>query len=140
MGKIIVYNLHDEDHTNGGECNFYIGRSKSGNPLGNPFTHNGVKTSIAKRSFETREQAINAFRIYFQKVYGKDEELTKAFDEIYEHYKNGEDIYLGCFCKPKACHGDVIAEELQKRLIKERMEELKNRKNEKGKETEDHHG
>ena len=85
---IYVYNSHLEDHTNEPN-NFYIGRSKTGNPLGNPFTHNGVKTSIAKKSFKTREQAIEAFRLYFNQEYGKDPELTQAFDEIYEHYKNG---------------------------------------------------
>ena len=129
MGKIIVYNSHLEDHTNEPN-NFYIGRSKTGNPLGNPFTHNGVKTSIAKKSFKTREQAIEAFRLYFNQEYGKDSELTQAFDEIYEHYKNGEDVYLQCFCKPNSCHGDVIAEELQKKLVKEKMRELRKKKEE----------
>jgi hypothetical protein len=121
---IYVYNSHDEDHSQEPN-NFYIGRSKSGNILGNPFTHNGVRKSLAKLSFKTREQAIEAYRIYFHKMYGVNEEFTKAFDEIYEHYKNGEDIYLQCFCKPLPCHGDVIAEELQKKLIKEKMEERK---------------
>ena len=126
MGKIIVYNSHIEDHTNGSCCNFYIGR---GSALGNPFTHNGVRSIFKTMSFKTREQAIEAYEKYFDEVYGKDEWFTRAFDEIYEHYKNGEDIYLQCFCKPKACHGDVIAEKLQRRLIKEKMEERK--KNEK---------
>ena len=84
-----------------------------------------MRTSIAKLSFKTREEAIEAFRRYFKEMYGKDEEFTKAFDEIYEHYKNGEDVYLQCFCKPSPCHGDVIAEELQKKLVKERLAERK---------------
>jgi len=124
VGQIHVFNIHNEDHSS--ECNcYYIGRSRSGNPLGNPFTHNGVRTNIAKLSFKTREDAIEAFRRYFKEMYGKDEEFTKAFDEIYEHYKNGEDIWLGCFCKPLPCHGDVIAEELQKKLVKEKLAERK---------------
>ena len=121
---IYVYNMHEEDHTNE-KCNYYVGRSKSGNPLGNPFTHNGVRKSIAKLSFKTREEAIEAYKIYFKKMYGGDNDLTKAFDEIYEHYKKGEDIYLGCFCKPLPCHADFLAEELQKKLLKEKMEERK---------------
>lgn len=125
MGQIHVYNLHQEDHTSE-DNNWYIGRSKHGNPLGSPFTHNGKRSNLAKLSFKTREEAINAYRIYFEKAYGKDTELTKAFDEIYEHYKNGEDIWLACFCKPEPCHGDVIAEELQKKLLKEKMEEMRN--------------
>ena len=39
---------------------------------------------------------------------------------IYERYKNGEDIYLQCFCKPLRCHGDFIARILQKKLIMEK--------------------
>lgn len=130
MGKIVVYNCHKEDHTNE-VCNFYIGRHKNpktkqnDNPLGNPFTHNGVGTRLATLSFKTREEAIKAYEVYFDKMYGVDEELTNAFDEIYEHYKNGEDIYLQCFCKPLPCHGDIIAERLQRKLIKERLKERK---------------
>ena len=124
---IYVYNSHNEDFTSK-ENNYYIGRSKDGNPLGNPFTHNGVRTSIAKLSLKTREEAIEAYEKYFDKMYGVDEELTKAFDEIYKHYKNGEDVYLQCFCKPLACHGDVIADRLQRKLIKEKLEERKKNK------------
>lgn len=124
MGKIVVYNTKLEDHTNENN-NFYIGRSKDGNPLGNPFTHNGVRSNLAKLSFKTREDAIKAYEEYFDRMYGVNEELTKAFDEIYGHYKNGEDIYLQCFCKPCACHGDVLANRLQRKLIKEKLEERK---------------
>jgi tRNA(Ile)-lysidine synthase TilS/MesJ len=118
---IYVYNSHDEDHTS--ELNnFYIARPS---PLSNPFTHNGVRTSLATLSFKTRDEAIEAYKKYFEKMYGSDEEFTKAFDEIYEHYKNGEDVYLQCFCKPKPCHGDYIAEQLQRKLVKEKLKERK---------------
>ena len=130
MGKITVYNTHQEDYTYKPN-NFLICRTKDGNPLANPFTYNGVKTRLAKLSFKTREEAIDAYKLYFKKMYGLDEGLTKAFDTIYEKYKNGEDIYLQCCCKPLPCHGDFLAEELQRRLIKEKMEER--RKNNKSK-------
>ena len=118
---IYVYNSHNEDFTLK-ENNYYIGRPSV---LGNPFTHNGVRTNLAKLSFKTREDAIAAYDKYFDTMYGKDDEFTKAFDEIYEHYKNGEDIYLQCFCKPLACHGDIIANKLQKKLIQEKLKERK---------------
>lgn len=128
MGKITVYNTHQEDYTYKPN-NFLICRTKDGNPLANPFTYNGVKTILAKLSFKTREEAIDAYKLYFKKMYGLDEGLTKAFDTIYEKYKNGEDIYLQCCCKPLPCHGDFLAEELQRKLIKEKMEErMKNNK------------
>ena len=122
MGKITVYNTHQEDYTYKPN-NFLICRTKDGNPLANPFTYNGVKTRLAKLSFKTREEAIDAYKLYFKKMYGLDEGLTKAFDTIYEKYKNSEDIYLQCCCKPLPCHGDFLAEELQRKLIKEKMEE-----------------
>lgn len=130
MGKITVYNTHQEDYTYKPN-NFLICRTKDGNPLANPFTYNGVKTILSKLSFTTREEAIDAYKLYFKKMYGLDEGLTKAFDTIYEKYKNGEDIYLQCCCKPLPCHGDFLAEELQRKLIKEKMEER--RKNNKSK-------
>ena len=130
MGKITVYNTHQEDYTYKPN-NFLICRTKDGNPLANPFTYNGIKTRLAKLSFKTREEAIDAYKLYFKKMYGLDEGLTKAFDTIYEKYKNGEDIYLQCCCKPLPCHGDFLAEELQRKLIKEKMEER--RKNNKSK-------
>ena len=121
---IYVYNSHNEDFTLKPN-NYYIGRPSI---LGNPFTHNGVRTNLAKLSFKTREDAIAAYDKYFDTMYGKDDKFTKAFDEIYEHYKNGEDIYLQCFCKPLACHGDIIANKLQKKLIQEKLKERKNEK------------
>ena len=122
MGKITVYNTHQEDYTYKPN-NFLICRTKDGNPLANPFTYNGVKTRLAKLSFKTREEAIDAYKMYFKKMYGLDEGLTEAFDTIYEKYKNGEDIYLQCCCKPLPCHGDFLAEELQRKLIKEKREQ-----------------
>lgn len=126
---IHVINIKTEDKT-GEDGYFYVGRSKyNDSPLGNPFTHQGKRTNIAKRSFPTVEQAIEAYEMYFDVMYGYDEEFTKAFDEIYEFYKTGKDVYLGCFCKPGKCHADVIAKKLQQKLIKEkRKEQVEERK------------
>lgn len=125
-GKIHVINIHTTDCSNMKNY-FYIGRSKSGNPLSNPFTFNGKKNSKAKLSFKNREDAVESYRLYFKNAYNKPgyESLTNAFNEIYSHYKNGEDVYLGCFCAPQPCHGDIIAEELQKKLIREQIAKKK---------------
>ena len=112
---IKVYNTKVEDYTNHPN-NFYIGRPSI---LGNPYGVGGKRFSLAKLTYPTREQAIAAYEKYFDYMYGKDEDFTKAFDEIYEKYSKGEDIYLQCFCKPLPCHGDIIAKKLQEKLIKE---------------------
>ena len=122
MGKIIVYNINREDHSSS-EYDWYCGRSKNGNVLGNPFTHNGKHSSLAKLSFKTRDEAIAAYEKYFDYMYGRDETFTNEIDKMYAAYKEGHDIYLGCFCKPLPCHADIIAKKLQKRLILERKQE-----------------
>lgn len=118
---IKLYNIHNEDHTSD-KNNFYIGR---GSILGNPFTHDGKRSSLAKLSFKTREEAIEAYKEYFKEMYSLDNEFKNEFDKIYELYKNGEDIYLQCFCSPQPCHGEVIINELQKKLIKESLSMVK---------------
>jgi hypothetical protein len=127
---IYVYNMHEEDHTNE-KCNYYVGRSKSGNPLGNPFTHNGVRKSIAKLSFKTREEAIERYDTYFDVMFSGNKVFRAVIDDMYEKYKRGEDIYLQCVCKPLPCHGDIIAKKLQQRLLKEKINNIKHKKNEK---------
>lgn len=121
---IYVYNSKIEDYTSN-KNNVPIYR---GTIFGNPFTHDGKRSSLARKSFKTREEAIEAYKLYFHAMYENDVEFKLAFDSLFEKYKNGEDIYLQCFCKPLACHGDVIAEELQKRLIKENMQQYRKKK------------
>lgn len=116
---IKVYNVKTEDYSSHPN-NYYIYR---GTVLGNPFTHDGKRSSLARLSFKTREEALNAYEEYFKRMYEMDEEFKRTVDEIYLKYKNGEDIYLGCFCAPLPCHGNVIAKQLQKRLIQERKNE-----------------
>jgi hypothetical protein len=129
MGKIHILNIsRDADHSTD-EGYFYVGRSKKiSSPLGNPFTHGGKRTSLAKLSFPTAKQAIEAYELFFDKMYGTNDEFTKAFDDIYEVYKSGKDIYLGCWCAPNPCHAEIIAKKLQQKLIKEKMQDLKKEK------------
>lgn len=108
---------------------YYIGRSNLGNILGNPYTHLPKETTIALYQCNSREEAVSKYADYFDTMYGHNIEFTKAIDEIYEKYKNGEEVFLGCWCKPKSCHGDIIKQKLEQRLIKEKLEEYKRNKN-----------
>ena len=100
MGSIIVYNLKVNDFTSE-KNNYYIGRPSI---LSNPFTHDGKRSNLARLSFKTREEALDAYEIYFYKMMETNNEFRNAFNEIYEKYKNGETVYLGCFCAPNKCH------------------------------------
>jgi hypothetical protein len=116
MAGIHVYNKTVETHN--GENNFYIGR---GSVLGNPYTHISDRKTKAIYVVKDRETAINSYSHYFDVMYGSNLEFTKAIDEIYRKYAAGEDVYLGCYCHPKSCHGDVIAKKLMQKLIREKF-------------------
>lgn len=73
----------------------YIGR---GSIWGNPFTHLEGK-SLAKYKVSTREEAIEKYREWVVKQ-----------PKIMERLPELKGKTLGCFCHPKPCHGDVLAE------------------------------
>ena len=72
----------------------YIGR---GSIWGNPFSHKQGTKAIA--TVPTREEAIKQYEMYI---------LNRP--DLIKQLKDLEGKTLGCFCKPKACHGDVLVE------------------------------
>ena len=85
---ILVVNLKNEDY------DVYIGR---GSPFGNKFI-------IGKDG--TRNEVIIKYKDWFYEKL-KDKEFRRL---VY----NLKGKRLGCFCKPKPCHGDVIVDYLKK--------------------------
>lgn len=77
-----VVNKYKEKYT------VYIGR---GSVFGNPFR-------IGKDG--DREEVINLYKHYVK----SNAKVLKAI------YNLPKDAILGCFCHPKACHGDIIVE------------------------------
>lgn len=62
----------------------------------------------------TREEVIAKFQTYLADQYynGVTDEaiaIRNAIDDLVERRLKGENISLGCHCKPLPCHGDVIA-------------------------------
>lgn len=124
---IYLYNRTKEDysmHPN----NFPIYRG--GSVLGNPYTEKPLNKTLAIYKVNNKDEAIEKYNSYFDYQYGRNKEFTKIIDEIYELYKNGEDVYLECYCdigksNKKNCHGEVIIEKLEQRLLKEKISEYK---------------
>lgn len=80
------------------ECDVYIGRTKNGKSgyFGNPFY----------MKFESdRISVVEKYKVYFYARLDGDKEFASKILEL-------KDKKLGCYCKPKACHGDVIKEYL----------------------------
>jgi len=74
------------------EFNVYVGR---GSKWGNPYSHK--EGTLAKEIVATREEAIQKFEEYLL----SNQELMDSLNEL-------KGKVLGCWCKPKSCHGDVL--------------------------------
>jgi len=75
----------------------YIGR---GSKFGNPFSHrSGTKAKFVVKS---RDEAIEKYKEWIQ----TQPHLMESLEEL-----RGK--VLGCFCKPKKCHGDVLVSLLE---------------------------
>ena len=119
---IHVYNRTKELHD--GPNNYPIYRG--GSILGNPYTDIKNKATKALYVVKDRDEAIKRYDSYFDMMYSGNTEFKAIIDEIYEKYKNGEEVYLECYCAPLPCHGDIIAKKLQQRLMREKVQEIKN--------------
>lgn len=82
-----VVNLRKEPH------DVYIGR---GSKWGNPFSH--LPDTKATTVVATREEAISRYHDWLD----EQPELLAALPEL-------KGKTLGCYCKPQACHGDLLA-------------------------------
>jgi hypothetical protein len=120
---IKLFNVNDEEYF--GDNVYLIHRPYI---LGNPYTHIKDKGTKAMFVVPTREEAIKRYSHYFDIMYGRNIEFTSTIDEIYEKYRRGEEILLGCYCYPKSCHGEVIIQKIQGRLLKEKIKEAKKMK------------
>lgn len=91
--KTRCVNKYKEDY------DVYIGR---GSKWGNPFTSKPVGQTKAAHQCNSREEAVAAYEHYLR----NNEALLYALRELIG-------MRLGCFCKPKACHGDVLVKLVQ---------------------------
>lgn len=80
----------------------YIGRPSK---WGNPFSHK--KGTAAKFVVVTRAEAIRRYEEWIRRK----PELMASLEEL-------DGRVLGCWCKPAACHGDVLV-----KLIREKFDE-----------------
>jgi hypothetical protein len=83
--KSTVVNIHKEPY------DVYIGR---GSMWGNPFP-------ITKH--RTREEVLVLYKIYIQRMLRHSAHARAELRKL-------EGKRLGCYCKPKACHGDILKE------------------------------
>jgi len=80
----------------------YIGRPS---PLGNPYR-------LKPYGPYNRGETINLYRAWLTEIWnkgGKNEQLNELF-RLAEIERNTNSLTLICWCAPKPCHGNVIAD------------------------------
>lgn len=82
------------------EYDVYIGRPSK---WGNPFSHK--ENTKAKYLVSSREEAVDAYEDWI--LNGEGQYLLEDLHEL-------KGKTLGCWCKPKECHGDILV-----KLVKE---------------------
>ncbi len=83
---------------------FYVGRPT---PLGNPFR-------LSKE--EDRGKVVDQYATWLDhQVRRGNPEVVRALEELYRALKLRGNITLLCFCAPRRCHGEIIAEHLRRK-------------------------
>ena len=72
----------------------YIGR---GSKWGNPYSH--LSNTKAEFKVSSRNEAIQSYYLYI--TVGEGKHLQNDLHEL-------KGKTLGCYCKPKKCHGDIL--------------------------------
>jgi hypothetical protein len=105
MAKTIVVNRDKEREE------IYIGREEGGFHFGNPFTHLPSRYEYSYR-VPSREEAIIRFRLWIRGDAYRDVEPERR-RWILSNLYTLRGKKLGCFCKPKSCHGDIYIKMLE---------------------------
>jgi hypothetical protein len=96
-----VVNLRDDQY------DIYIGRVGESLHYGNPFSH--IDSSLARVKVSSREEAVKRFSSWLKGISDKEIEQERRM-WILNNLVQLKGRVLGCFCKPKLCHGDIYAE------------------------------
>lgn len=110
MCKTTLVNLRNSAY------DVYIGRKQehtanSNGHYGNPFSHKAG--TLATLLLDTRQEAVKAYREWLKGEKYHDIEPARR-QWILNNLHLLKDKTLGCFCKPLACHGDVLVELVEK--------------------------
>jgi hypothetical protein len=82
----------------------YIGR---GSKWGCPYTTIKDRETLADEVVDSKEEALSKYKEYVL----NNPDLMGSLGEL-------EGKTLGCFCKPKQCHGDILLELISQRKLK----------------------
>ena len=103
---LTVVNVHG-----GKPCDVYIGRAqpdRKGSVLGNPHPVKPRKCAICNMYHE-RGETIPLYKQWlWTQMQDENGAVMQELKRIARLVQAGKDVRLGCWCKPAACHGDVV--------------------------------
>lgn len=88
----LVVNIHHKK-----AFDVYVGRGK-GSSFGNPYSH--MESTSAQFKVATREESIQRYKVW----------LLSQPDLVARVKRDLRGKRLGCWCAPKPCHADILAE------------------------------
>lgn len=105
-------------------------RCHRGYALGNPYTHIKSKKTKAQIVVDTREEAIERYKRYFEQSLILNLEFKKEFERMIDACMKYDEVWLGCYCNMnETCHVDYIIDRLRKectkRMIRKTLENKK---------------
>jgi len=103
---LTVVNVHG-----GRPCNVYIGRAqpdRKGSVLGIPRPAKPRKCAVCD-VYHERGETIPLYKQWlWTQMQDENGAVMQELRRIAWLVQAGEDVQLGCWCKPAACHGDVV--------------------------------
>ncbi len=116
--------IHHREQTNWPpHCTMYVGRPT---PLGNPFTHIKDRKTKAHFLVDTREEAIESYRLQFGFLLNDNpvggtlrhylQPIQDQFDKLLDIYRRNNMLVLVCWCAPKSCHADILKEMILEKI------------------------
>ena len=82
-----------------------------GTVLGNPFV---------MRSESERDSVCERYAEWAVNQYANNKRFAQEINRIHELHKQGKYIALRCWCAPKRCHGDFLAQEIMDMNIRQK--------------------
>ncbi len=111
IGSIRVFSMRPDQRENGPEPGETVVRVDRANPvLGNPhMLHN-------QNDPAERDRVIAAYIVDSEADWLRNGPRRRAIEALAARVAAGERVALACWCKPRACHGDWIAERVLGRI------------------------
>lgn len=94
--------------------------------MGNPYTHIKDRETKALVKVKTRDEAIDRYGRYFNKMLILDKEFKEEFEKMVDACFKYDEVFFGCYCKlNERCHSEIIMEKVRKEASRRMLKKLR---------------